>query len=177
MNRLVWIQPGTSGEPAWTAGGSYFVVRLIRMLVEFWDRVDITEQENMIGRRRATGYPLSANRIHATPNFATDPSGAVIPLTSHIRLANPRTPQTADSRILRRGYNYELAGLGRNGNSETGLIFACYQQNIQDQFEANQVRLIDEPMTDYIQPYGGGYFIGLPGITDGSGYLGQPLFS
>jgi deferrochelatase/peroxidase EfeB len=75
MNRLVWIQPGNAGEPAWTAGGSYFVVRLIRMLVEFWDRVYITEQENMIGSRRVTGYPLSANSIGAPPNFATNPSG------------------------------------------------------------------------------------------------------
>ena len=82
--------------------GQLFVVRLIRMLVEFWNRVDVTEQENMIGRRRATGYPLDANSIQATPDFAADPTGEVIPLTSHIRLANPRTAESADSRILRR---------------------------------------------------------------------------
>ncbi len=76
MKSLVWVQPGAAGEPSWTAGGSYFVVRLIRMLVEFWDRVDVFEQETMIGRRRDSGFPLDAASIHATPNFATEPHPA-----------------------------------------------------------------------------------------------------
>ena len=172
---LVWITPD-SGQPDWAVGGSFVVVRLIRMLVEFWDRIGIPEQNAIIGRNRDNGAPLDGENETDIPNYAADPDGTSIPLDAHIRLANPRTPETDRSRLLRRGYNYEMAGMGRNGNSETGLIFCSYQQNIQDQFEATQVRLLDEPMTDYIQAFGGGYFIALPGVPDYGGYLGQTLF-
>jgi deferrochelatase/peroxidase EfeB len=76
MDQLVWVRPGHP-EPAWTAGGTYQVIRIIRMLAEFWDRVNLGEQ------------------------------GVIIPTTAHIRLANPRTAATEPSRILRRGFNYD----------------------------------------------------------------------
>jgi deferrochelatase/peroxidase EfeB len=171
---LVWVDD--PAEPAWAQGGSYLVVRLIRMLVQSWDGVSVNQQERIFGRRRDSGAPLGGNSEYDAPNYKADPQGKVIPLDAHMRLANPDTPQTDNQRLIRRSYNYNL-GMDSNGNLKVGHIFIAYQQDVERQFATVQQRLIDEPLANFVQPFGGGYFFTLPGVRDASDWYGKTLLA
>lgn len=176
MNDLIWVQTG-GAEPVWTVGGSYHVVRLIRMNVEFWDRTPLRTQETLIGRDKDTGAPLGGQAETDLPNFAADPDGKRFRLDGHIRLANPRKAGETDvNRILRRGFNYTI-GFDRAGQLDQGLIFNCFQRDLQKGFVTVQVRLDGEALEEYIKPFGGGYFFALPGVADDQNWLGRSLLA
>ncbi|MFG2895131.1 Dyp-type peroxidase [Streptomyces sp. NPDC048248] len=172
-DRLLWVTP-PCGEPDWAVGGSYQVLRLIRFHIEAWDRLPVTAQERIFGRHKASGAPLGGRAETEVPDFRDDPKGARTPLNSHIRLADPRTPATADSLFLRRNYSYD-GGFDTDGRMDLGLVFCGYQQNVERQFAAVQQRLEHEPLAEYVTPVGGGYFFALPGVRTGDDWFGSDL--
>jgi deferrochelatase/peroxidase EfeB len=174
MDEIVWVAEADD-EPGWTAGGTYQAIRLIRNRVEFWDRTSLRTQQTIIGRVKDTGAPLDGVDESDIPDFAADADGKVFRLDGHIRLANPRTPDTARNRILRRGFNYS-SGFDRAGQLNQGLLFVCFQRSLDNGFLAVQSRLNGEALEEYVTPFGGGLFFVLPGVTGPDRYFADRMF-
>lgn len=175
MDEIVWIGADSpNAEPDWAVGGTYQAVRIIRNFVERWDRTPLREQEEIIGRKKASGAPLDGTGEYDEPDYASDADGARTPLDAHIRLANPRTNASQENLLLRRPFNYSN-GVTRAGQIDQGLLFITFQADLEKGFIAVQNRLNGEPLEEYIKPVGGGYFFVLPGVRAPGGYLGQGL--
>ncbi|WP_415020094.1 Dyp-type peroxidase [Aestuariivirga sp.] len=134
MDRIVWVTKNQR-EPSWAIGGSYQAVRLIRNFVERWDRTPLEEQQKIFGRFKMSGAPLSTPNGHEfdVPDFGSDPEGNITPLSSHIRMANPRNAASKDNLILRRPFNYSN-GVTKSGQLDQGLLFIAYQADLDKGF-------------------------------------------
>lgn len=177
MAAHVWVGEDRD-EPDWARGGTYQAVRVIRNFVERWDRTPLREQERIIGRFKMSGAPLGRPEASefVLPDFASDADGAITPLDAHIRLASDRTPGAEGSTILRRPFNYSN-GVTRAGQLDQGLLFICYQADLDRGFIAVQRRLDGEPLEEYIKPVGGGFFYALPGAASPADFIGSSLIA
>ena len=69
--RLRRSSSGSSdGDQPWMDGGTYQVVRKIRMLMETWDTDRVGNQQRIFGRHKENGAPLTGNTEFDTPDFA-----------------------------------------------------------------------------------------------------------
>lgn len=170
MNDVVWSAGQADGEPAWCAGGSYVAARTLRMLVEEWDQHTLDHQEKVFGRTKVVGAPLDGTHETDVPVYPQDPAGQKIPLTAHIRLANPRDGKSL--LMLRRSMSY-ARGIDESGLLDQGLFFLSYQR-VMEAFLHAQARLKGEPLEQFVITNGGGFFFAFPGPATGQ-YVGQVL--
>ncbi len=168
----VWVPRGA--EPDWMAGGTYLVTRKIRMTIENWDRVSLAEQEQIIGRDKGKGAPLSGGTEFTDPDFAaeTDDGVPAIAVDSHVRLAHP--DQNGGQRMLRRSYNF-VEGNNDLGQMSAGMLFISFQRDPQ-QFIDVQRSLRADTLNEYIRHVGSALFAVPPG-AGADGYLGEGLFT
>lgn len=179
---VIWV--GAEG-PAWMRGGTYFVVRRVRISLEHWDRSDVDFQEQVIGRHKRSGAPLGGSDEFDPPDFqATDKDGNfVIPENAHMRLGAAANNDGA--RILRRSYSYndgvsfiaERWPPWRQGMLyDAGLLFIAYQRDPRTGF----IKIFDkmsklDALNQFTTHVGGGLFACPCGVRQGE-FLGQRLF-
>ncbi len=162
----IWVQSADApGQSSWLTGGSFMVTRRIKMRIETWDRTSLDEQEQIIGRTKGTGAPLTGGGEFDPPDFsAKTPDGTpIIGENAHIRLAHPA--QHGGQRILRRGYNY-IEGADSLGNMEAGLFFISYQRNPQQFINIQKNLARHDVLNEYIQHTGSGVWACPPGLSD-----------
>ena len=177
----VWVQLIDStekpGDASWLTGGSYLVARRISMKIEPWDRTPLREQENLIGRTKGSGAPLSGGTEFSPMDFALKGREdlPIVAEDSHIRLAHPS--QNNGVRILRRGYNFTdgTDGLGR---LDAGLFFIAFVRDPAKQYIPMQTKMSKQDgLMEYLQHTGSALFAVPPGVTKPGGFIGETLFT
>ncbi len=182
FDKFVWV--GSEG-PSWMQGGSYMVVRKIRIALEHWESVGVNFQEQTIGRYKDSGAPLGKkNEFDVLDLDAVDKDGNfIIPESAHVRLGAAAANDGVQ--ILRRGYSYndginfiaERWPPWRQGlEYDAGLLFMCYQRDPRTGFIKifeNMAKL--DALNQFVTHTGSGLFACPRGVGKGE-YIGQGLF-
>ncbi|WP_435225278.1 iron uptake transporter deferrochelatase/peroxidase subunit [Streptomyces sp. Tue6028] len=163
-----------AGEPAWMANGSYAVVRRIRMLLDDWEKLSPGAQEDVIGRKKATGAPLSGG-TETTPMDLdkTDADGnLVVPINAHARITRP--DQNGGAAMLRRPFSFH-DGIDTDGVPDAGLLFVCWQADPLRGFVPVQRKLDrGDALSTFVRHESSGLFA-VPGGAATGEYVGQRL--
>ncbi|MEV5854987.1 iron uptake transporter deferrochelatase/peroxidase subunit [Streptomyces anulatus] len=167
--------PASPGKPQeWMEGGSYAVVRRIRMLLDDWEKLPVERQERVIGRRKADGAPLSGGT--ETTEMDLDKAGPdgrlVIPDNAHARISSPE--KNGGAAMLRRPFSYH-DGIAEDGTPDAGLLFVCWQADPFRGFVPVQRKLDrGDALSPFLRHEASGVFAVPGGAAEGE-YVGQRL--
>lgn len=174
FDRRVFV-PASPGKPQeWMEGGSYAVVRRIRMLLDDWEKLPVERQERVIGRRKADGAPLSGGT--ETTEMDLDKAGPdgrlVIPDNAHARISSPE--KNGGAAMLRRPFSYH-DGIAEDGTPDAGLLFVCWQADPFRGFVPVQRKLDrGDALSPFLRHEASGVFAVPGGAAEGE-YVGQRL--
>ncbi|MBA4862989.1 deferrochelatase/peroxidase EfeB [Streptomyces sp. PSKA54] len=163
-----------SGDPSWMASGSYAVVRRIRMLLDDWEKLSVKDQENVIGRRKSDGAPLTGGTEATEPKLeqADADGNLVIPINAHARITRP--DQNGGAAMLRRPFSFH-DGFDADGVPDAGLLFICWQADPLRGFVPVQRKLDrGDALSRFIRHESSGLFA-VPGGAAKGEYVGQRL--
>ncbi|MFC8273633.1 iron uptake transporter deferrochelatase/peroxidase subunit [Streptomyces sp. NPDC057271] len=165
---------GPSGAQEWMAGGSYAVVRRIRMLLDDWEKLPLDKQEKVIGRRKSDGAPLTGGTETTELDLdKTGPDGKlVIPDNAHSRISAPE--QNGGAAMLRRPFSFH-DGIAPDGTPDAGLLFICWQADPLRGFVPVQRKLDrGDALSPFLRHEASGLFAVPGGAAEGE-YVGQRL--
>ncbi|MGX1546035.1 iron uptake transporter deferrochelatase/peroxidase subunit [Streptomyces adustus] len=174
FDRRIFVPASGSKDPAWMSGGSYAVVRRIRMLLDDWERLSVAAQEQVIGRRKDDGAPLSGGGETTAMDLEKRDSAGdlVVPLDAHARITRPDT--NGGAAMLRRPFSYH-DGIDPDGTPDAGLLFVCWQADPLRGFVPVQRKLDrGDALSKYIRHEASGLFAVPGGAAEGE-YVGQRL--
>jgi deferrochelatase/peroxidase EfeB len=166
-------------------GGTYTVVRRIRITLEHWDQMELGFQEQVFGRHKYSGAPIGQkHEFDAVDLKAADKDGnPVIPDNSHVRLSNQAN--NAGAQILRRSYSYNdgtnfyierWPPWRQETEYDAGLIFIAHQSDPRTGFIPINEKLSKfDMMNQFTTHIGSAIFAVPPGAREGS-YIGAGLF-